>query len=197
VAGEIAPRGKDPRLGHREEAGDVSETGKWSVALAHLNALPPERLRVVAENSRCPQAQGSGLTSIISVGANSAWRCPGCPGFAPGVPVVVEEEGFVTHGGSEEGGRSELREVWDSRASSAAIRAVCCWMTASSWMINWRITSSVWSQLAASGGSPAGTEREVATASPSWLARQCLQQRLGLLQIGGVKALGEPAIHVC
>ena len=78
---------------------------------------------------------------MTSVGASSAWRCPGCPGFAPGVLCVVEEEGLVTNGGSDEGGRSELREVWDSRASSAAIRTACCWMTASSWMINWHTTS--------------------------------------------------------
>jgi hypothetical protein len=51
-------------------------------------------------------------------------------------------------------------------ASSAAIRAACCWMTASSWTINWSIMSGVYSQLAASCGSPTGSGREVATASP-------------------------------
>ena len=29
---------------------------------------------------------------MTSVGANSAWRCAGCPGFASGVPFAVEDE---------------------------------------------------------------------------------------------------------
>jgi hypothetical protein len=79
---------------------------------------------------------------------------------------VVEEEDFVTNGGSDEGGRLELREFWDSRASSAAIRAVYCWMTASSWTITWSIKSRVCSQLVESSGSPAGGGRAI-TATPS------------------------------
>ena len=79
---------------------------------------------------------------------------------------MVEEEGLVTNGGSDEGGRSELREFWDSRASSAAIRAVCCWITASSWTITWRIKSSVCAPLAKAGGSSAGSGSEI-TATPS------------------------------
>jgi hypothetical protein len=31
------------------------------------------------------------------------------------VPFAVEDEGGFTHGGSEEGGRSELLEFWDTR----------------------------------------------------------------------------------
>jgi hypothetical protein len=93
---------------------------------------------------------------------------------------MVEEEGFVTNSGSDEGGRSELREVWDRRASSAAIRAVCCWMTVSSWTINWRIKSSVCSQLAASSGTLAGRRRELATA-PSHICNWRLDLQLGAI----------------
>ncbi len=130
---------------------------------------------------------------MTSVGASRAGRGPGWPGLAPGVPRVPERTARCAYGGADEGGRSELPECRARRASSAVIRAACCWMTASRGMINGCTTRGVCSQPAASSGSPAGMGRDVATASPSWLARHRLQQRLGLLQVGGVKALGEPA----
>jgi hypothetical protein len=64
--------------------------------------------------------------TMTSVGTKSAWRCPGSPGLGPGRPCPPEPAVRFADGGSEEGGRSELLEFWDTRASSAAIRPSCC-----------------------------------------------------------------------
>ena len=94
------------------------------------------------------------------------------------------------------------------RASSAAMRASCCWMTASSWTTTWRTPGGVCSQLAASSGSPIGSGIGVATVpshvtppealqAQAELSRERLKQCLGLSQVSGVKAFGKPAVAGC
>ena len=91
----------------------------------------------------------------------------------------AERAGRFTYGGSDEGGRSELREcLGHASFERGDPRCACCWMTASSWTTTWRTTSGVCSQLVASSGSPAGSGRAAATASPSCQAAEnlvCIQ----------------------
>jgi hypothetical protein len=158
-AQQIAPPCSDPVSGSIQKKPERRQKRSKTRYPRSPSRLPPEQLRC-----SLPCSGGRSCRAPTTRRGIAGWResfrserpaasrhasRPGCPGFAPRVPFVVEEEGFATNGRSDEGGRSELREFWDSRASSAAIRAVCCWMTASSWTINWRIMSSVCSQLAA------------------------------------------------
>jgi len=86
---------------------------------------------------------------MTSMGATSAWRCPGCPALAPRRPCTPARAVFA-YGGSDEGRRSELPEFCCKRASSTLIRAssalicaCCCWSTSSRCTTTWGTSSGV------------------------------------------------------
>ena len=127
-----------------------------------------------------PHTQAGGLTALTSVGSNKAWRWPGGPGLAPGVPCGPLGVFGCTQGGSEEGGRSAWREFCCPRASRAAsrasrvlIRSSCGRVTVSSCLTNCWTTRGVWFQLAASSDNPSGPGREATTAKPLAMYNPC------------------------
>src|SRR5437667_839148 len=107
-------------------------------------------------HSALPQEEVWGLALMTSV-------APPAPGDAQGaLPARAGDRLLIRQTGG--GGRSAWREHCGTRASSAAIRTACCWMTASSWTTTRHTTSGVWSQLVVSSGSPTAN-----MATTSWV----------------------------
>jgi len=68
-------------------------------------------LAASADNA-CPHPSHCvGMYVTIAVGSRAVRKCPGCPGWPPGLRPVGDEGGRRCHGGSDEGGLDELEEL--------------------------------------------------------------------------------------